>query len=605
MLYPVISNKRTVIDLSGTWKFKLEDDLHPVDTTKPLETDRFMAVPGSYNDQGVIKEIRRHIGSVFYEKNFYVLSSLRNERLVLRFGSATHSAKVYLNGKLLVTHKGGFTPFEAEINDFLVDDENTLLVEVSNIIDFTTLPVGNYNEVKNDDGSVTRKLRENFDFFNYAGLHRPVKIYTTPKEYIRDIVVTYEEDKSGADVHVAVDFVGKKNVRVKLLDQDGKELATENGKNTTFKVKKVKLWEPLKPYHYTAKVQLVDDEEVVDEYNEEFGIRYVKVENGKFYINNKPFYFKGFGKHEDLYYNGRGLNEAANIMDLNLLKWLGANSYRTSHYPYSEEMMRLSDKQGIVVIDETTAVGLMESFSPDLISMEVSKPKNVWEQFDTTEAHKQVIKELIERDKNYACVVMWSIANEPASHIKGAYEYFKPLVELTKKLDPQKRPVTIVNIMTADVTKDLVAELLDVICLNRYYGWYVFHQDLEGAKKAFINELQAWQKRCPDKPIVMTEYGADTIPGLHAIDDIPYTEEYQVAYYEMNHEVFDSIENLAGEQLWNFADFETWTGIIRIQGNHKGIFARNREPKMVARILKERWEAIPNFNYKKGLSKKK
>lgn len=599
MLYPVISSKRTVIDLSGTWKFKLEDDLCPVDTTKPLDTDRFMAVPGSYNDQGVIKEIRRHVGSVFYEKDFYVLSSLRNERLVLRFGSATHSAKVYLNGKLLVTHKGGFTPFEAEINDFLVEEKNTLLVEVSNIIDYTTLPVGNYSEVKNEDGTITRKLRENFDFFNYAGLHRPVKIYTTPKDYIKDIVITYDDKGNDSDVHIATTVVGNKAIKVILFDQAGSEIGTAYGDKVTFKVTNATLWEPLNPYHYSARVLIVDnDDNIIDEYNEDFGIRYVRVANGKFYINNKPFYFKGFGKHEDLYYNGRGLNEAANIMDLNLLKWLGANSFRTSHYPYSEEMMRLADKQGIVIIDETTAVGLMQSFSPDLISMENNKPKNIWEQLDTSEAHKQVITELIERDKNYACVVMWSIANEPASNIKGAYEYFKPLVELTKELDPQNRPVTIVNIMTADVTKDLVAELLDVICLNRYYGWYVFHQDLEAGKKAFIDELNGWQKRCPDKPIVMTEYGADTIPGLHAIDDIPYTEEYQVAYYEMNHEVFDSIENLAGEQLWNFADFETWTGIIRIQGNHKGIFTRNREPKMVARVLKERWEAIPNFNYK-------
>src|SRR5699024_3247191 len=101
---------------------------------------------------------------------------------------------------------------------------------------------------------------------------------------------------------------------------------------------------------------------VVDTYREPFGIRSVKVANGQFLINDKPFYFKGFGKHEDTYYSGRGLNEPANVLDFNLIKWIGGNSFRTSHYPYSEEMMRLADEQGIVVIDETTAVGVHLNF---------------------------------------------------------------------------------------------------------------------------------------------------------------------------------------------------------------------------------------------------
>ncbi|MEJ7509116.1 glycoside hydrolase family 2 TIM barrel-domain containing protein, partial [Staphylococcus simulans] len=109
-----------------------------------------------------------------------------------------------------------------------------------------------------------------------------------------------------------------------------------------------KLWQPLDAYLYNMKVELLNDNECVDVYTERFGIRSVEVKDGQFLINDKPFYFKGFGKHEDTYYNGRGLNESANVMDINLMKWIGANSFRTSHYPYSEEMMRLADEQGIV-----------------------------------------------------------------------------------------------------------------------------------------------------------------------------------------------------------------------------------------------------------------
>lgn len=600
MLYPINTDSRMVMDLSGTWKFMLEPDQGDINVKEPLDTKEYMAVPASFNDQGIVKKIRRHIGKVYYEKEFYVLDALKDQRMVLRFGSATHEAIVYLNGVEIVRHKGGFTPFEAQINDYLIEGKNRLLVEVSNIIDHTTLPVGNFEEKISEDGKKVRTLRENFDFFNYSGLHRPVKIYTTPKQYIKDITVTHEVKAEDALVHIKVEQSDNLNVKVRVFDESKTEVACADGSQVSMDIKNVKLWEPLNPYHYTARVELREGDKVVDVYEEEFGIRTVEVKDAKFLINGKEFYFKGFGKHEDLYYNGRGLNEAANVLDINLMKWIGANSFRTSHYPYSEEMMRLADKQGIVVIDETTAVGLMQTFSPDLNLLgSMQKPKSVWEVYNTTEAHRQVIKELIDRDKNLACVVMWSIANEPSSHEKGAYEYFKPLIDLAKELDPQKRPVTIVYIMMANPDTDLVAEELDVLCLNRYYGWYVNHQDLEGAELAFDDELKKWMKRCPDKPILMTEYGADTIPGLHAIDDIPYTEEYQVAYYEMNHRVFDKCPNLVGEQLWNFADFETWTGLIRIQGNHKGVFSRNREPKMVARVLRERWKSIPEFGYKK------
>ncbi len=193
---------------------------------------------------------------------------------------------------------------------------------------------------------------------------------------------------------------------------------------------------------------------------------------------------------------------------------------------------------------------------------------------------------------------MWSVANEPASEEEGAYEYFKPLVELAKELDPQSRPVTIVTLMMATPDKDKIAELIDVLALNRYYGWYVDGGNLELAKIHLRQELEAWNKRCPGKPIMFTEYGADTVAGFHDIDSIMFTEEYQVAYYRANHEVFDEFDNFIGEQVLNFADFETSQGVIRVQGNKKGIFTRDRKPKAVAFDLRNRWTNIPEFGYK-------
>ena len=176
------------------------------------------------------------------------------------------------------------------------------------------------------------------------------------------------------------------------------------------------LWQPLNAYLYHMKVELLNDGEVVDVYTERFGIRSVEVKMVNSLSIIKPFYFKGFGKHEDTFYSGRGLNEAANVMDINLMKWIGANSFRTAHYPYSEEMMRLADEQGIVVIDETTAVGVHLNF---MVALGGQLEHDTWKEIDTHQAHKEVIEGLIERDKNHACVVMWSIANEPASNEKA------------------------------------------------------------------------------------------------------------------------------------------------------------------------------------------
>ncbi len=434
----------------------------------------------------------------------------------------------------------------------------------------------------------------------YSRIHRPVKIYTTPHSYIQDIVINPEVKESGESIvnyKVAINKGSSdiNQVSVTIIDENGQVVTKSDEAEGAMSINHPHLWQPLNAYLYHMKVELLNDGEVIDVYTERFGIRSVEVKNGQFLINNKPFYFKGFGKHEDTFYNGRGLNEAANVMDINLMKWIGANSFRTSHYPYSEEMMRLADEQGIVVIDETTAVGVHLNFK---VALGGQLEHDTWKEIDTHQAHKEVIEGLIERDKNYVCVVMWSIANEPASNEKGAKAYFKPFVELAKSKDPQKRPVTIVTILTSQPDVCEVQDLVDVLCLNRYYGWYTQSADLEGAKKALDKELAQWSERQPNKPIMFTEYGADTVAGMHAIDDQMFTEEYQLNYYKANHEIVDKYPQFIGEQTWNFADFETSNGIIRVQGNKKGIFTRDRKPKAIAHYFKERWHSIPDFNYK-------
>ncbi|WCJ52361.1 beta-glucuronidase [Lentilactobacillus buchneri] len=474
---------------------------------------------------------------------------------------------------------------------------------IINILDYTTLPVGNYSESTDQDGHKLRHVDENFDFFNYAGLQRPVKIYSTPADYISDITVVPDVHlaESSADVEVKVTTHGEiDGVKVTILDQDGQAVVSGTSADTTLHIDHVHLWQPLNAYLYTAKVTVSRNGEVIDTYSEDFGVRKIEVKNAQFLINGEPFYFKGFGKHEDSYVHGRGINQPVNVLDINLMKDMGANSFRTSHYPYSEEMMRLCDREGIVVIDETPAVGLMVTFGFDVSMLESDDYQDdTWTKLKTADAHKQVIKEIIDHDKNHACVAMWSIANEAATFSKGAYEYFKPLFDEARQLDPQKRPCTYTSIMMATPKTDNCISLVDVIALNRYYGWYVGNGDLKTAEQATRDELQEYSDKFPDKPIMYTEYGADTIPGLHSNYDEPFSEEFQEDYYRMASKVFDEFPHFVGEQLWNFADFQTKFGIQRVQGNKKGIFTRSREPKMVVRYLKDRWTKIPNFGYKK------
>lgn len=602
MLYPILTESRFLSDLSGVWAFKLDNGKGFEEKwyEAPLQDAETMAVPASYNDLKEGIDFRDHYGWVFYQRKIAVPAYLKGQRIVLRCDAVTHEAKVYLDGQLITQHRGGFLPFEVELTDKIGTGEHLLTIAVSNIIDYTTLPVGGKDELLGNMMGMGKGVKNvkpqnhpNFDFFNYCGITRPVKLYTTPKQYIKDITCVADVKGSDATIYYEVEVSGEGKCQVEVFDEVGNKVAGAEGKEGTLLIQDVHLWQPLHAYLYNIVVKFEEDV-----YTLPYGVRTVRIEGTQFLINEKPFYFKGYGKHEDTFPNGRGINMPMNIKDISLMKWQGANSFRTSHYPYSEEMMRLCDREGIVVIDETTAVGVNLKFGggANFNGQKVGtfdKEHGV----QTFEHHKEVIRDLIKRDKNHACVVIWSIANEPDSSSEGAYEYFKPLYDLARALDPQKRPCTLVSVQMAAPEEDVSAQLSDIICLNRYYGWYFGGPDLEGPKAALEAELAKWQKL--GKPVMFTEYGADTVMGMHDTTPVMYTEEYQVEYYKMNHEVFDACDFVVGEQAWNFADFATSQSLLRIQGNKKGIFTRDRKPKLVAHYFKERWTKIPDFNYTK------
>jgi beta-glucuronidase len=169
-------------------------------------------------------------------------------------------------------------------------------------------------------------------------------------------------------------------------------------------------------------------------------------------LNGKPVYLKGFGKHEDSGIVGRGYNPAVIKRDFELLKWIGANSFRTAHYPYSEEIYQMADREGFLVIDETAAVGMMTS-TMNFMDAAKGKPTAFFQKETTPqllENHLAAIEELIRRDKNHACVIAWCLSNEPETTDESAVPYFEKVFECARELDPQKRPCTFTSIMKLD-----------------------------------------------------------------------------------------------------------------------------------------------------------
>jgi beta-glucuronidase len=280
--------------------------------------------------------------------------------------------------------------------------------------------------------------------------------------------------------------------------------------------------------------------------------------------------------HDDFFVLGKANNTAVNIRNFELLKWSGANSIRTSHYPYSEEVMSLADEYGIMVIDEVPAVGMnwwKVNFSDDTINGE------------TQALHKELVRQLVARDKNHPCVIMLSVANEAGTHEDASRDYFKGVIDCAREISDL--PVTIVEFTKFD-DGCKVGDLVDVICLNRYYGWYSDHGDLSVVYSDTKSEMEKYYNGF-GKPIIMTEFGADTIEGLHALPSESFSEEFQKEYIEECCKAFDECEYCIGEHVWNFADFKTKQGLTRIRGNRKGVFTKDRQPKMSAHFLRERW----------------
>lgn len=588
MLRPQDTPTRDRKRLDGLWSFRFDRDEEGIGQrwhNAPLANARPMAVPASYNEVFTDLPSREYVGAVWYQTEAFVPLAWARRRVVAYFESVTHDATVFAGDVEVARHHGGYLPFEADITDQVTPGAPVrITVRVDNTLTWQTIPPG----VVTTTAAGERSQAYFHDFFNYAGIHRSVWLSARPAVAIDDIAVVTALDGSTGFVEYVVETTGgTAGVAVTLRDEGGAVVAAASGASGRLTIDGVVPWQVGRGYLYDLGVRLGDREALLDEYHVKVGVRTVAIDGARLLVNETPVYLRGFGMHEDHPMLGKGHNDAMWLRDIECLTWIGANSLRTSHYPYSEDVLDLADRAGLLVIDETPAVGMntalfggtlgagAPTFGPDTINDE------------TQAAHAGVIRDLIARDKNHPSVIIWSIANEPESHSEASVEYFRPLLDLARASDPQHRPVGFVNVMLAPHGRCRVTPLCDLVMINRYWGWYVQTGDLASAKVAARRELAGWAG--DGKPIIVTEYGADTEPGMHRLPAEPWSEEYQVEYLDAMHAVFDEFDEVVGEHIWNFADFATRSGIIRVGGNKKGVFTRDRQPKMAAHHVRCRW----------------
>lgn len=534
-------------------------------------------VPSSWNEQN--PEWDQYAGIAWYQKDIYIDTNLRNKIAWIVFKGAGYRTKVWVNSIFVGEHEGSFTEFRFRIDKVNYGDFNRIVVKIDNTPSIDALPPA--REI-----NVTA-----FDFFHYGGIHRPVYLEFTDSCYIDDMTVY---TKAYGYLKTSIDTVCDRvfDLRIKLLDKEMEKVVLEeyirNVKPGRYvyekKVDGVKPWNPEEPNLYILVVEIVIDGVLRDSIYERIGFRDIEIKNGKIYLNGKPVFLKGFGRHEDFPVTGKYLPGAVLIRDFYLMKKIGANSFRTSHYPYSDEHLDLADEFGFMVILEapTCYSGIERILGKDEIVKLFSRD-------DYIAKAKKFVEEMVKQHKNRPSVIMYSVANEPPSDIPEVAGFIKRLVQFVKELDPSR----LVTFASHRSVADLALGYVDVISLNYYRGWYSEWGDIDKGIEVMLKELEEIRRRFPDKPIIITEFGADAVTGLHSDPPQMWSEEYQAEMLKKYIETLTKKNYIVGLHIWNFADFRTPQNPGRTILNRKGVFTRDRQPKLSALIVKDLFNKIP------------
>ncbi|MEM2610681.1 MAG: glycoside hydrolase family 2 TIM barrel-domain containing protein [Candidatus Bathyarchaeia archaeon] len=565
------SLSRPRISLDGLWKFMVDRDLigDREGWFKGFESKELIYVPSSWNEQN--PEWDQFSGVAWYQKDFYVSGEFEGKIAWIIFEGAGYKVRAWINGVPLGEHEGPFTSFKFRVDGLRAGGFNRIVLRVDN-------SPSTYNLPPALSLNVTA-----FDFFHYGGVHRPVYLEFTEKCYIEDLTVNAD---SAGNLRALIDIVCEKPVDLRISLYD-KEFASLIHEETISQIKPgryayerrisgIKPWSPDSPNLYNLVVELYSDGGMKDSVYERIGFRSIRIANNKIYLNDRPVFLKGFGRHEDFPVFGRNLPGPVLVRDFYLMRRVHTNSFRTSHYPYSNEHLDMADEFGFLVILEPP---LCYSGIERILSRE-----DIVKLFSSEEylvKAKNTIAEMVREHKNRPSVIMYSVMNEPPSDIPEVAGFIGKLSEYFREIDPSR----LLTFASHRGIRDLALGHVDIISLNFYRGWYSEWGEIDRGVESMLAEIDKIHMKYPDKPIVITEFGADAIIGLHSDPPQMWSEEYQAEFIKKYVENLSKRDYIVGLHIWNFADFRTPQSPGRTILNRKGVFTRDRQPKMSVAVL--------------------
>ena len=523
-----------------------------------FDTSPSLIVPGDWNTQR--PELLYYEGSVWYRKKFDFAGAGGGERVYLRFGAVNYRADVYLNGKKLGVHVGGFTPFTFDVTSFIRPGTNSLVLKVDNKRAKEAVPT------------------LNTDWWNYGGITRDVKLVTVPDQFIADHRLALESETSrtisgwvqlqgaGAGQTVQLEIPELGETLTAPTDADGRA-------TFRFTPAKLQLWSPETPKLYEVRITYGSDS-----VTERVGFRTVRTQGKQIFLNGKPVFLRGICIHEEFPLNGGGrVNSPEKARQLLLwAKELNCNFVRLAHYPHNEAMTRLADELGIMVWSEVPVYWTID-----------------WTNGATYENAQNQLTDNIQRDANRASIIIWSLANEtPVSEART--KFLSRLADRARALDKTRLISAAMEKHSkpgapdVNIVQDPLADIVDVVAFNEYVGWYDGLPDKCGKV--------TWEIPY-DKPAFISECGGGAKQGLHGDKGQIWTEEFQADLYRQTLPMLDKIDGLVGFTPWILVDFRSPRRVLPgVQDgfNRKGLISSDGVKKQAFGVLQEYYRKRAN-----------
>ena len=512
-----------------------------------------MEIPSDWNTKD--QRLFFYEGTVWFKKSFQAVP-MKDYKTLLYFGAVNYDCHVWVNGKKAGHHVGGFTAFNYDISDLLVEGENTVIVKVDN---------------KRHADAVPTQI---FDWWNYGGITRDVKLVKVPMVYLEDynlqllkgeakgkkrqITFSAKLSKPEAGHTVTVSIPELKLKKTFTTDADGQV------QSSIFNIqsKALQLWCPENPKLYRVDISL-DTSTISDE----IGFRTIETRDKQILLNGKPVFLKGISIHEEKANGGGRANSVEDAQTL--LSWaqeLGCNFVRLAHYPHNEYMVREAERRGIMVWSEIPCYWTI-----------------AWTNPDTYQNAQNQLRDMIARDHNRANIIIWSIANE-TPHSAQRDQFLGRLAKYARSQDSTRLISMAMEVTGAsnyvNRLNDNMNEYVDVVSFNQYIGWY---RDVNDAPK------MRWEIPY-NKPVIISEFGGGARYGLHGAKNQRWTEEFQENLYKENTAMLDKIEGLSGTTPWILKDFRSPRRVlpgVQDYYNRKGLFSDKGEKKLAFYILRD------------------